>query len=418
VAVSITVPRLGWSMEEGTLLEWLKQDGDVVRPGDALYVLEGEKAAEEIEALDAGILRLPPDGPRPGDRVKVGQVLAYLLAEGEGLPVVSQAQPAVAIRTAATAAGPAARQLARSLGVDIGSVSGSGPGGRVTEADVRQRKRPVPEAQRKIAISPRARRVARDLGIDWQGLSGSGRNGRIRERDVRAATQQTGGRLIAHTTTRRTIAARMVAGVTLAAPVTLTTKADATNLVNLRDQFKTATPDFVPSYSDLLLKLNAASLRRHPLLQAQWRDDGLFVPDRIDIAFAVETEAGLLVPVVRGVDRLAVKDISNQTKGLIAQARAGQLSAEQMRDATFTVSNLGAHGVDAFTPIIHLPQCAVLGVGRIVREPAVFQDAVVPRDMLTLSLTFDHRVVDGAPAARFLDTLRQSVEQPAPWLLT
>src|SRR5262249_10177954 len=211
-----------------------------------------------------------------------------------------------------------------------------------------------------------------------------------------------------------TIAARMVAGVTQAAPVTLTTKADATNLVNVREQFRAADANALPSYTDLLVKLTAMSLRQHPLLQAQWRDEGLFVPERIDIAVAVDTDTGLLVPVIRGADRLPLRDVTSRSRELVALARAGQLTAEQMRDATFTISNLGGLGVDAFTPIIHLPQCAVLGVGRIVREPAVVGDAIVPRDRLTLSLTFDHRVVDGAPAARFLDTLRRAVEAPLP----
>jgi pyruvate dehydrogenase E2 component (dihydrolipoamide acetyltransferase) len=211
----------------------------------------------------------------------------------------------------------------------------------------------------------------------------------------------------------------MVAGVTQAAPVTLTTKADATNLVNVREQFRAAAGDdrFVPSYTDLLVKLTASALRQHPLLQAQWRDDGLFVPDRIDIALAVDTDAGLLVPVVRGADRLTLREVTVRSGELVSDARAGKLTAEQMRDATFTISNLGGLGIDAFTPIIHLPQCAVLGIGRIVREPAVVGDAMVPRERMTLSLTFDHRVVDGAPAARFLDTLRRAIETPVPLLL-
>jgi pyruvate dehydrogenase E2 component (dihydrolipoamide acetyltransferase) len=229
----------------------------------------------------------------------------------------------------------------------------------------------------------------------------------------------TDGRLIPHTATRRTIAARMVAGVTQAAPVTLTARVDATNLVSLRTQFKAAgaVNEPVPSYTDIIVKLCALSLRQHPLLQAQWRDDGLFVPDRIDIAIAVDTAAGLLVPVVRSVDRQSLRQVAAQAHELIELARAGRLPAESMRDATFTVTNLGSLGVDAFTPILHLPQCAVLGVGRIIREPAVVNQ-VVPRDQLTLSLTFDHRVVDGAPAARFLDTLRRYLEHPAAWLVS
>jgi pyruvate dehydrogenase E2 component (dihydrolipoamide acetyltransferase) len=143
----------------------------------------------------------------------------------------------------------------------------------------------------------------------------------------------------------------------------------------------------------------------------------LFVPNCINVAFAVDTEAGLLAPVVRDADRLTVVEVAAAARELIALARTGRLTSDRMRDSTFTVSNLGMFGVDAFTPIIHLPQCSTLGVGRIVRVPAVVEGAVVPRDMVTLSLTFDHRVVDGAPAARFLDELRHSIEQSPPWLL-
>jgi pyruvate dehydrogenase E2 component (dihydrolipoamide acetyltransferase) len=377
-------------MDEGTFTGWVKQQGDRIQPGDPLFVLESDKASEEVAALDGGILRVPANAPKPGDKVKVGQVLAYLAAEGEEVPLASPEQ----------ATGTASH---------LAALPASDPHSAATPT------------RRQRAISPRARRAAAELGIDCSGIQGSGRKGRIRERDVRAAAgRRPEGRLIPHTNLRRTIAARMVAGVTQAAPVTLTATADATNLVSLRNQFKataTSGEDVVPSYTDLVLKLASIALRQHPLLQAQWREDGLFVPDRIDVAIAVDAEAGLLVPVVREVDRLSLRQVAARSRDLIALARAGRLGPEQMRDATFTVTNLGRFGIDAFTPILHLPQCAVLGVGRIVREPAVLEDRIVPRDRLTLSLTFDHRVVDGAVAARFLDTLRGCLEQPAPWLM-
>jgi len=378
MAAPVTVPRLGWTMDEGTFAGWLKQDGDAVRPGDALFTLESEKSTEPIEAIDAGTLRLLPDGPRTGDVVRVGQVLAYLTAEGEDL---------------ASGAASARR---------LSSVPGESTGG------LTPRRSPGETRSGRIAASPRARRAARELGIDWATVPGTGRGGRVRERDVRAAATATGGRLIPHTPARKVIAARMVAGVTVAAPVTLTTKADATHLVALRGRFP---GEARPTYNDLILKAVADALRHHSLLRAQWRDDGLFVPDGVHLAVAVDTETGLLAPVVRDADRLTVEEIAVQTREMLALARAGRLPAERMRGATFTVSNLGMFGVDAFTPILALPQCAVLGVGRIVREPAVVGDRVEPRDRLTLSLTFDHRVVDGAPAARFLDAVRRHIEQ-------
>jgi pyruvate dehydrogenase E2 component (dihydrolipoamide acetyltransferase) len=431
MAAVITVPRRGWSMEEGTFAGWLKKEGERVRAGELLFVLESDKAAEEIESIDGGILHIPPEAPKAGDKVKVGQILAYLVAEGEAAPSGGQAPRAEqkhAPQAVPSQAGPEVRQLARTLGVDLAGVAGSGPGGRITAADVRRKHgAPTPARasaastlERRPASSPRARRLAAQLGIDWSGLRGSGRDGRIRERDVQAAAaKKPAGKLILHTTIRRTIAARMVAGVTQAAPVTLTTRADATNLVNLRRQFRTTASanEEVPGYTDLVLKLTAVALERHPLLQARWQEEGLLVPERIDIAFAVDTDAGLLVPVIRDANKLTLRQISALSRDLAMGARAGRLTAEQMSDATFTLTNLGAFGVDAFTPVIHLPQCAVLGVGRIVREPALVEDRVVPREWMTLSLTFDHRVVDGAPAARFLDTVRGFLEQPAPWLI-
>jgi pyruvate dehydrogenase E2 component (dihydrolipoamide acetyltransferase) len=198
------------------------------------------------------------------------------------------------------------------------------------------------------------------------------------------------------------------------APVTLTTTVDATNLVNLRAQFKAA--GVVPSYTDLFVKLAAVALAKHPLLTGQWADDGIRLPPAIHIGIAVDTEAGLLVPVVRDPATLDIRELATATHGLVERARAGRLSSADMQGGCFTVTNLGAFGIDAFTPIINPPECAVFGVGRITRRPAVIGDAVVPRDQVTLSLTFDHRVVDGAPAARFLQTLGQAVENPGPWI--
>jgi pyruvate dehydrogenase E2 component (dihydrolipoamide acetyltransferase) len=394
--VPITVPRLGWSMEEGTFVEWLKQEGDAIRPGDALFVLESDKSSEQIEAIDAGILHIPADSPPPGTVVKVGQVLGYVLAQGEVAPGKG-AEPHQKGEPGESATGETQARPPR-LSPSVAHAPGS---------------------PRKRAISPRARRLARERGVDWTNLQGTGRNGRIRERDVAAvALADAAGRLIPHTTIRRTIAARMVAGATVAAPVTLTKKIDVSNLVNLRGQLLRVRGEDAPSYTDLIVKLTALALKQHPMLQAQWRDDGLFVPERIDIAVGVDSEAGLFAPVVRDADQRSLKSITANLREMIELARSGRMTAEQMRDATFTVTNLGMFGVDSFTPIIHLPQGAVLGVGRIVREPAVQDGAVVIRDVMTASLTFDHRVIDGAPAARFLETLGRSLTDPAPWLVS
>jgi pyruvate dehydrogenase E2 component (dihydrolipoamide acetyltransferase) len=398
-------------MDEGTFGEWLKKEGEKVHSGDMLFILEGDKASQEIESFDEGILRMLPDAPKPGATVTVGQLLGYLVEEGEEAPFEAAGAAAQAdvhaVVAKSTAAAPAAPALAASV-----PASARRSNGRPT--------------------SPRARRVARELGLDPSRVTGTGRGGRVVERDVRAAAfggaagiaaapppaSRTVGQTIPITVIRRTIAERMLAGVHEAAPVTLTTKANATNLVSLRAQYKaTDFGDSTPSYTDLIIALTGTALVDHPMLAARWTDDAIVVPEHINIAFAVDTENGLLAPVIRDVPCKRVRQIATEARQLITAARAGQVSPEQMRDGCFTVSNLGGFGIDAFTPIINLPQCAILGVGRISKEPVVVDEKILAQDTVVLSLTFDHRVVDGAPAARFLDQLRRRIEQPSPWLI-
>ncbi len=391
--IPITIPRLGWNMEEGTFVEWLKQDGDRIQAGDMLYKLEGEKATEDIECLDDGILSIPPGAPKPGDKIPVGTVIGYLLQANESVPV----EPST----------PAENGEGKEIHAALPNEGLSVPESIATSSDLPR-----------IAISPRAKRVAKQLGIDWTTLRGTGRTGRIRERDVRAIPASHDTTQV-HSAIRKTIAERMVASHLTTAPVTLTSSVDVTHLVQLRNQFKAVGADdqIVPSYTDFLLKLVALALKKHPLLNSSWSEDQIVLHPKIHIGFAVDTDAGLLVPVLRDVDALSVREIAGQSKELVERARAQRLSAADMQGGTFTVTNLGAFGIDAFTPIINLPQCAVLGIGRIQRQPTVIEDEIVVRDRLTLSLTFDHRIVDGAPAARFLQTLSAMIENPGPWLM-
>lgn len=411
MAIEIVVPRLGWSMDKGHFGEWLKKDGQRVSAGDMVFVLEGEKADQEVESFDAGILRIPPDAPKPGDEVVVGQLLAYLVEEGEAAPFeADRRDPTLEVRPRAA---PQHEVRVRA--------------GEATTVEPAK-----PQKAPRAAISPRAKRVARELGVDWTKVTGSGRNGRIQESDIRnaAATASSGavaqhepaartGQLTPITTIRRTIAERMLAGVHQAAAVTLKTKADATGLVDLRRRFTEAAIEAgpVPGYTDFLIKLSALALNEHQEMSGQWRDDGIFMPDRCNIGFAVDADAGLLAPVVHDVPGKTLRQIAMETRQLTKQAREGSLKAWQMQGGTFTITNLGGFGVDTFTPIINLPQAAILGVGRIAAEPVVRESEIVAREMLPLSLTFDHRVVDGAPAARFLGTLQAYIENPDPRLL-
>lgn len=460
MSYSITIPRLGWSMEEGVFSEWLKSPGEYVRAGEMIYLLEGEKAAQEIESFDSGYLCIPADAPRPGATVQVGEVIGFLLAEGEPAPASvhvhridvsptpsvaadslrseSGNSPAAPLPSSPRVAGPAARRLARELGIDLAAVYTPDPTGRVLTEDIRRFATPHDRNQsiRKNAkgpiATPRARRRARDLGVDWNRLIGSGRGGRIRERDVLTApltpqventiaepTPSIPGQHVPASKLRRVIAQRMMAGVHQAAPVTLTTKVDAQSLVSFREKLKfDGNRGMVPSYNDILIGLVAQTLREFPELNACWYREGIYKFEEIHIATAIDTPDGLLAPVVRHTDHLSVSDIAEQTKQLIELARTGQLKQEHLAGGTFTVTNLGMFGIDAFTPILNLPQAAILGIGRIIEEPVVRDGRLEVGLTLTLSLTFDHRILDGAPAARFLQALATRIANPTAALLS
>jgi pyruvate dehydrogenase E2 component (dihydrolipoamide acetyltransferase) len=451
MAVQITIPRLGWSMEEGTFAGWRKADGDVVRRGDVLFELEGEKALQEIEAVDEGTLRIPADAPAVGAVLKVGAVIGWLTAAGESWPpAVSGAasgvdqqkpeSPALEKNAAEAAHGegssgsPAVRRLARQLKVDLQLVQGTGRGGRVTDEDVRlaaAAETPLTVAGDTGAIrsTPRARRAASRHGVDLSGIRGTGSGGRIREKDVLAvAAAATGTRSVAVGSSgqvlkgrRAVIARRMRESRDNTVPVTITRTLNADNLVGLRDQFRSAGSDIVPAFHDLIARLTAECLLKHPLLGARWVGADVVLPDlqQICLGLAVDTADGLVVPALPNVRGKTVLQLARDSRDAIQRAREGRLSAADQTAAVFTISSLGGLGIDHFTPVINYPETAILGVGVIRRVPVVAaDDRIIAGQQLTLSLTFDHQVIDGAPAARFLQDLVQLLENPAAALLS
>ena len=445
MAQEIIIPRLGWSMEEGTFVAWLKSEGDFVKRGDALFELEGEKATQEIEAVDEGVLRIPLTGPKPGSVHKVGAIIGYLVGANDSIPALAnpsqQTNIEVVNEADSVVASPSVRQLARKVGIQLSQVKGTGPRGRILQEDVHQAKvifsenaqEPVISHVSKMSsqqvASPRARRLASSLGIDWKLLIGSGAGGRIRECDVKAAstnlpsaiTSAGKAQRIPISKKRRLIAQRLVASRQLTVPVTLTTKANATNLVNLRNQFKSTNGTHpIPSFQDIITKLVAEVLKQHMFLAGRWDEDAIVLPahHELDIGMAVDTEDGLLVPVIRNVAGLTLRDVAVQSKSLVQQAREGKITAAQMQGGVFTITNLGAFGIDSFTPVINYPEAAILGLGAIRKEPVFLDDGqVVAQLQLALSLTFDHRIVDGAPAARFLQALVSAISNPSAFLL-
>jgi len=371
--IEITVPRLGWSTEEGTFTGWLKQSGDPVSAGEPLFAMESDKVTLDVESLDNGILYVPPGSPAPGAIVVVGQCLGFLLAPGEPAPETLNAG-----------------QLAAGTPPES-AVSTPSPPAPVN----------APTRDGRTPVTPRARRVAAELGVDTALLRGSGRGGRIREADVRAAASAP------TTSLRRAIARRMMESRQNTAPVTLTSRADATALVALRNRWKLRQASGpAPSYTDILAKLVAIVLESHPTLGGS---------GKAHIGIAVDTPDGLLVPVLRDVAASSLADLARRSRELTEAARARRLRAEDLAGGTFSITNLGGFGIDAFTPIVNFPETAVLGVGAIRKEAVVLESGELgAREQMTLSLTFDHRVVDGAPAARFLRALVQLIEVPPP----
>lgn len=414
----VVMPRLGWTMEEGTLVEWLKSPGDVVEAGELLFTVESDKALTEIESLDAGILHLPTNAPSPGDVVPVGGVLGYLLATGEKAPEAVPAPlpgpattgPAVAGQPSLTATGVAADSEKKPTDAQTESGSAAADAGSASTPAAPRAGTSSKGSEPKI--SPRARRLARELGVDWEQLTGTGSTGRITEEDVQAAADAVAlvpglGHGEPMSPIRRAIADRLVTSHRDGAPVTLTAELDATALVELREQTRPR-----PAYNDYLIHFAAIALQRHPALNSSCSGDDIISHASIHIGIAVDTEAGLLVPVVRDANRMSVQEIGRESARLSGRALRAEITGEEMAGGTFTITNLGAAGIDAFTPIINPPQGAILGVGRIAQRPAVHEGQIVPRWLCVVSLTFDHRIIDGGPAARFLATLRELVESP------
>jgi len=424
MAIEITVPKLGWSMDEGTFVEWLKKDGDEVKSGDLLFALESDKAVQEIESLDSGILRIPENGPKKDEVVKVGQVLGYLTAPGEDFQMKS-AVKSMSGNINFGRAGQPVPPACNACGVDtagrpLNSV-GQGCPTLPKQKTVSHSDEVLPVAP---AVSPRAARRAMEQGVDLRAVKGTGKNGRIVEKDIfifanagnitppapHVSNAPKSTPAAAMPTLRRTIAERMLKSRSATAPVTLVAYADASALVGLRNQLKTESGP-APTYNDMLIKIAATALLKHPVMNSSWEVDRIVSNETVNIGMAVDTEAGLMVPVVHNAPALSLRELAARTRDLGERARQRKLSSGELTGGTFTVSNLGTTGVDIFTPIINYPECAVLGIGRITLQPAVNESgAIVPRHMVWLSLTFDHRITDGAPAARFLDTVKYFIE--------
>jgi pyruvate dehydrogenase E2 component (dihydrolipoamide acetyltransferase) len=418
MASEVRLPQWGMGMQEGMVARWLKQAGDRVEAGEELVEIEAAKVTDVITAPVAGVLlRILV---AEGETVPVRTVLALVGAADEALPdqpgdgaprhreAAIDRQPPGGPEGTRVQITPVARRMAKEHGIDLALVRGSGPGGRIGEADVQAYR---DAHQRPAAPQPRAggsdeheQRAARSQAVHPARAQDAHA---LQETALPAAPPPAEPQPV--TGMRRTIARQMVESLHTMAQLTLWTEVDVTELVRLRERLRR---DFELTYTDLLVQAVAHALEQHPALNASLVDDRIHRHAEIHIGLAVALADGLIVPVIREANRKRLSVIARETKDLAARAHTGQLGMADVTGATFTITNLGQYGIEGFTPIINPPEAAILGIGRIAEKPACYRGSVVPRHLVTLSLTHDHRLVDGAPAAAFLRTVAEMLETP------
>ena len=383
--VEVIMPMLGMAQETGKVLRWLKAEGDAVAKGEPIMEVETDKVTVEIEAPADGVLAAV--SAAEGDEVPVGRAVAFVLAPGESAP--EPVQVAAAAPAAATPE-PASNSLLQADG------GGAAP--------------------RRVLASPKARRLASERGVPIEEIAGSGPHGAVVAADVRALATAPAAPVRAPlevSSAWRTMADRMQASWRDAPHFYLQRDCDATRLDSWRDAVRRRPGYERVTHTDLLVKICAAALLLHPRVNASWRDGGLVGGDAVNVGVAVATDEALIVPVIHGADRLELRELSERRAELVARAREKKLRPDDVGGGTFTISNLGMFGVDSFQAVVNPPQAAILAVGRIADRVVAVDGAPAVRPVLTLSVSFDHRVVDGAEGARFLDTLASLVEEPA-----
>lgn len=437
MTTNVIMPALGMAQETGIVLEWFKTPGESVAKGEPLLQIETDKATVMIEAPAAG--RLVNVTAASADEIPVGEVIALILAAGEVMPEGSELAstplsrgierpvpkattppPSTEPASRSTViASPVAARIAAEHNLDLSLVRPEG--GPVRKADVldylQTHRKPAASEQaiRLKAASPKARRLAAEHRVEIATLTGSGPEGAVLAADVlkakTASTRATESQTLMLSTTWRLMAERVTQSWTGVPHFYLLREVNATRLTAWREKAQKPTSERI-TYTDLLVRIVAMALRQHPRLYATWTEGAIILNDEINVGVATAVEEGLVVPVIHRADELTLSEIAARRKDLVVRSLAKQLQMDDIRGGTFTLSNLGMYGVDSFNAIINPPQAAILAVGRIAER-------VVPKDgrplvspMMTISLTCDHRVVDGVRGARFLQTLAELIEEP------
>ncbi len=440
MATSLVMPALEMAQESGVLVRWLKRDGEQVTQGEPVMEIETDKATVEIEAPATGLL----GGilVKEGDAVPVGQTIAWILSPGETPPAATAAAPTGRTTGSSSLAqpralapeprkivlpeiSPLARNIAEEHGVDLALVKSNGV--RIEKADVLAYIRnehagglPSASTARLTPASPKARKLAAERGLELAHIPGSGPGGAILTADVQAAAESTAqaSSLEPPGTVWRLMAERMTNSWTTVPHFFLLREVDASNLVAWRARsglLMEKRTGIKLTYTDLLVKLLGFALRDHPRLNAAWAGGKIRFNQEVNIGVATAVEDGLIVPVIRRADSASLIEIAEQRQNLTERARNRKMRPEDLAGGTFTLSNLGMYNVDTFNAIVNAPQAAILAIGRIAERVVPINGQPAVRPMLNLSLSCDHRVVDGARAAQFLDDLAELIE--VPWRL-
>jgi pyruvate dehydrogenase E2 component (dihydrolipoamide acetyltransferase) len=432
MATEVKLPRLGQGMESGTIVKWLKGEGEPVKKREPLYELDTDKVTQEVEAeADGVLLKIVVDS----GEVEVGKTIAFIGSEGEDVPSGNGAAPAATEDKAddATEAEPEAQEEGspaeemddeREVGRQAAAATAEAATAAVADAPAR------PDGR--VKASPLARRLAREKGIDIATLHGTGPEGRIVASDVERGDVERGvvaapkaapavaavpsGKVeeIELTSTRKTIARRLTEA--WQAPVfQLTVSVDMTRTLELRERLvaRLREGETKPTVNDLLTKVAAAALLRHPAVNAHFTGDKILRFPAAHVGIAVAAPNGLVVPVIRDADRKTIQEIAADRAALVGRARDGKLQRDDLADGTFTISNLGMFGIEQFVAVLNPPQAAILAVGSTEPKPVVRDGQVEVRSLMSMTITCDHRAIDGADGAEFLRTVKELLEEPA-----
>lgn len=431
MATRIHMPKWGMAMEEGLIVEWLKKEGDRVKKGEDLFVAETEKITNTVEATASGILFkiIVPEG----QTARVGEVICIMAEEGETPdlaelinpkgsppPETMDESPEMEIgarpeRGDFVEATPAARRLAAELDTDLSLVEGSGDGGRVTERDVKAFQADRPSTGRVTSL---ARRIAEQSGVSLSEVEGTGPRGKIVKADVEKVLRNeanASAESIPYRGMRRSIGENMLSSLNNAAQLSAFVEADVTETIELLDQVRREfkqDESVKVSYNDFVNLAVSRALKRHPIMNSTRTEGEILLHAEVNLGMAVSISEGLIVPVIKGAERMGLLQIAQEARRLAAKAREGGLSVEDVSDGTFTVSNTSMIEVDGFTPILRPPETGILGVGRIKLKPAEHMGEIKLRQISVLSLTYDHCVVDGAPAHSFLAQVAKFLQKP------